>query len=156
MASAAKGLVANVCKGRLLQVINTAAAVVAFYYPKAWIFPTLIGLGGLTTLILRRKEVVKVEDVNAGVERLGFTKLWGAVLIAVWIAVLVVTIVLSGDTAYESHKELHWFAAFYRIGSIIFGGGQVREGWARGRAVCWPCTLMAHFFARPSSRWCDG
>lgn len=125
MASAAKGLVSNVCKGRLLQVINTAAAVVAFYYPTAWIFPTLIGLGGLTTLILRRKEVVKIEDVNAGVERLGFTKLWGAVLIAVWVAVLVVTIVLSGGTEYESNKELHWFAAFYRIGSIIFGGGQV-------------------------------
>ena len=31
----------------------------------------------------------------------------------------------SGEIAYESAKELHWFAVFYRTGSVIFGGGQV-------------------------------
>jgi hypothetical protein len=31
----------------------------------------------------------------------------------------------TGTTKYEDAKELHWFEAFYRTGSIIFGGGQV-------------------------------
>ena len=29
------------------------------------------------------------------------------------------------QTDYGSYPELHWFEAFYRTGSIIFGGGQV-------------------------------
>ena len=60
-----------------------------------------------------------------GVERLGFNKLWGTVLLAAWLVVLIVTVVLAGGSEYASHKELHWFAAFYRTGSDIFGGGQV-------------------------------
>jgi len=35
-------------------------------------------------------------------------------------------VVFAGRTDYDSHKELHWFAVFYRVGSVIFGGGQVR------------------------------
>ncbi len=33
------------------------AAVISYYYPVTWIFPTLILAGGLTTLITKRKEV---------------------------------------------------------------------------------------------------
>ena len=29
---------------------------------------------------------------------------------------------------YEDAKPLHWFEGFYRTGSFIFGGGQVRGG----------------------------
>ena len=46
-------------------------------------------------------------------------------LVFLWLAVLVATIVLRRHTAYEARKELHWWEAFYRTGSIIFGGGQV-------------------------------
>lgn len=31
----------------------------------------------------------------------------------------------AGKISYEDAKELHWFAVFYRTGSVIFGGGQV-------------------------------
>ncbi len=60
VASAALGLVKNICKGRLLQVIATVSAVVAFYYPKPWTFPAVIIVGGLATIILKRKDVIKV------------------------------------------------------------------------------------------------
>ena len=33
----------------------------------------------------------------------------------------------AGKISYEDAKELHWFAVFYRTGSVIFGGGQVRR-----------------------------
>lgn len=39
-------------------IINTVAAVISFYYPVTWIFPTLILAGGLVTLITLRKKVV--------------------------------------------------------------------------------------------------
>ena len=127
IASASVALVRNICKGRLLQVIATTAAVVAYYYPQPWTFPSLIVLGGLTTLAWKWKknEVMAVADVEAGVERLGFNKLGGAVLIAIWIAVLVTTVVLAGRSEYAGSEEMHWCAAFYRTGSVIFGGGQV-------------------------------
>ena len=33
------------------------AAIISFYYPVTWIFPTLILAGGLTTLVVKYKEV---------------------------------------------------------------------------------------------------
>ena len=36
VAGAAKGLVRNICKGRLLEVLCTLAAVVAYYWPEPW------------------------------------------------------------------------------------------------------------------------
>ena len=32
---------------------------------------------------------------------------------------------MTNTTDYADARELHWFEAFYRTGSIIFGGGQV-------------------------------
>ncbi|GAB4823068.1 hypothetical protein N2152v2_010114 [Parachlorella kessleri] len=125
VASAARELVAKICKDRLNQTICVAAAVIAYYYPKPWTFPSLIVAGGLITLVFKRKDVIKVEEVRVGVERLGFNKLWGSVLLASWIVVLVLVVVFAGRTDYNSHKELHWFTVFYRVGSVIFGGGQV-------------------------------
>lgn len=57
--------------------------------------------------------------------KLGVNKAVGLILVFLWMAVLVVTIVLRRHTSYEAHKELHWWEGFYRTGSIIFGGGQV-------------------------------
>lgn len=125
VASAALHLVRNICKGRLLQVLCTGAAIVAFYWPKPWTFPALIVIGGLVTLVAKRQDVIKVADMNAGVDKLGFNKLGGGVLLAGWIVILVVLLVLAGQISYEDAKELHWAAVFWRTGSIIFGGGQV-------------------------------
>jgi chromate transporter len=125
VASASQGLTRNICKTRLTLVLATAAAVVAYYYPKPWTFPALIVAGGLVSVVALRRDTVKVGDSSAGVDRLGFSKLGGGLLIATWAAVLVAVLVLAGGREYASSRELHWFAAFYRTGSIIFGGGQV-------------------------------
>lgn len=42
------------------QVLCTGAAIVAYYWPKPWTFPALIVIGGLVTLVAKRKDVVKV------------------------------------------------------------------------------------------------
>lgn len=41
----------------------------------------------------------------------------------------------AGKISYEDAKELHWFAVFYRTGSVIFGGGQVRRGRCSAKGV---------------------
>lgn len=69
-------------------------------------------------------QVSKASEADR-IEKLGVSRWVGLVLIAAWLIVLVLTIVLRRRTAYESRKELHWWEAFYRTGSIIFGGGQV-------------------------------
>ena len=57
MASAAKSLTYSTCKDRVSMIINATAAVIAFYYPVTWIFPTMILAGGLTTLVIRWRVV---------------------------------------------------------------------------------------------------
>ena len=66
-------------------------------------------------------------DANAErVEKLGVGRITGALLVAMWAGVLVAVIVLRRNTDYVHHEALYWWEAFYRTGSIIFGGGQVR------------------------------
>jgi hypothetical protein len=59
------------------------------------------------------------------VEKLGVNRAVGLCLVAAWLIVLVCTVVFRCRTDYNTHRELHWWEAFYRTGSIIFGGGQV-------------------------------
>ncbi|KAG7668186.1 hypothetical protein NADE_008667 [Nannochloris sp. 'desiccata'] len=125
VASASVALTRNICKTRLLQVLATAAAVIAYYYPKPWTFPACIIAGGIITILVMRKNIINVSDASVGVDRLGFNKLGGGALILLWVAVLVATIVTTAQTEYLDQRELHWFSAFYRTGSVIFGGGQV-------------------------------
>jgi len=51
VASAAKGMASKLCATRLLAIICTAATVITYYWPKPYIFPSLIGVGGLTSLL---------------------------------------------------------------------------------------------------------
>ena len=130
VAGAAVSLNKKINNTRELQVISTTSAVIAFYWPRPWTFPCLILLGGLTSILMsklfpRLMKTQSQKSMNAGVGHLGLNKVGGAAVLALWIAVLVAVLVAAGQTAYVDQKELHWFAAFYRTGSIIFGGGQV-------------------------------
>jgi chromate transporter len=49
---------------------------------------------------------------------------WGGLTIAVWLVVLIVTVVLA-STLPGAPLPLKWWEVFYRTGSIIYGGGQV-------------------------------
>ncbi|CAK0787139.1 hypothetical protein CVIRNUC_010355 [Coccomyxa viridis] len=124
VADAALKLTFSTCTEKTTMIINLAAALISYYYPVTWIYPALILAGGLTTLITKRKEVSMAEHADR-VERLGVGRIMGAILVLAWAAVLVFVIVYRRHVDYKSHKELFWWEAFYRTGSIIFGGGQV-------------------------------
>ena len=123
VASAAKSLTHKTCTTKITMAINATAAVVVYYYSPTWIFPVLLVLGGLVTLVACQNDTSSqdVEDI----ESLGVGRSFGTVLIVTWLVVLVASIAAREGTSYHTHKELHWWESFYRIGSLIFGGGQV-------------------------------
>lgn len=67
VASAAKGMAGRLCATPLTVTISTGATVVAYYWPKAYTFPAVIGLGGLISLLCSyyRKEELPPVKVGA-------------------------------------------------------------------------------------------
>ncbi|GKY96307.1 hypothetical protein MPSEU_000590400 [Mayamaea pseudoterrestris] len=100
-----------------------------------WVFPTTLAIGALVTLIdsKRTKPTGTYDKPLPGWEkesddtfrRIGIPLWVGAVLILLWIAVLIVSIVLENRGGTDNNAYLDIFSTMYRIGSIIFGGGQV-------------------------------
>lgn len=78
----------------------------------------------------RNKELPPADEKHVSTFGLSFTS--GCLLIGFWAAILLLVIVARDQTTYDDWKYLHIFETFFRIGSIIFGGGQVR-----GRS--WDC-----------------
>lgn len=127
VASAAKAMAGKLCAGWLRASICTVAVVVAYYWPQAYTFPALIVAGGLVTLVwswARKEPVPQSTTSDESIRSHGVNRVWGAILLAVWVAVLVVCIVLV-SALKPAPLLLRWWEAFYRIGSIIYGGGQV-------------------------------
>uniref|UniRef100_A0A383W4R4 Chromate transporter n=1 Tax=Tetradesmus obliquus TaxID=3088 RepID=A0A383W4R4_TETOB len=127
VASAAKGMASKLCAGPLLSIICTLAAVIAYYWPKAYTFPALIAAGGLATLgwsYYKKQTPPPVKETDASVRSHGLNMVWGGITIAVWLIVLILTIVLA-STLPNAPLPLKWWEVFYRTGSIIYGGGQV-------------------------------
>jgi hypothetical protein len=62
-----------------------------------------------------------------GVVTYGMTRAAGAALLVLWAAILLAAAYLRRVTPYSEHwaQPLHWFESFYRVGSLIYGGGQV-------------------------------
>lgn len=61
---------------------------------------------------------------DASIQSHGLGRAAGAAVLALWVAVLAATIALARALP-SPPLPLKWFEAFYRIGSIIYGGGQV-------------------------------
>lgn len=60
------------------------------------------------------------------VEKLGVNRAVGVALVLLWAITLAGVITLRRQMPYTGGwKQLYWFEAFFRTGSIIFGGGQV-------------------------------
>jgi len=128
VAGAAYALSVKTCPDRETRLLNAIAAIVAYMYSAAWIFPLLIFLGGCVTFVRDRNAPVKEAPGKEGIQQLGLNKVAGGCLLIVWITILIVCIALreTGAVPYEgSGRALWWFESFYRTGSIIFGGGQV-------------------------------
>jgi len=123
VAAAALGLIKGQCKDRTTTILCCLSGTIAYYYQSAWIFPLILLVGGLVTLIERWKK--PLDPDNEEMKELPI-KMWqGSVLVVLWLAILVSSIVLRRIIDYQDAKPLHWFEGMYRTGSIIFGGGQV-------------------------------
>jgi len=66
----------------------------------------------------------KPQTDDASIRSHGLGRVSGGLLLGLWAAILVVTIVVV-RTIPNPPVLFRWWEAFYRIGSIIYGGGQV-------------------------------
>lgn len=66
-------------------------------------------------------------QADDGVQSFGMTRVAGFILLVVWLMLLVSVTILRLLTDYQDHfvQPLHWFETFFRVGSLIYGGGQV-------------------------------
>lgn len=127
VAAAAKSLLTKLCAEWVLAILGTLSAAAAVYWSLAWLFPTLILVGGLVTLITKRKLDLTLKGNDDSVQYLGVSWWMGGLLVLLWAALLVMALV-TGARVYDAggvDGPWQWFEVFYRTGSIIFGGGQV-------------------------------
>jgi hypothetical protein len=75
VASAAKGLCTKICKDRTTGVLCTLSAAIAYYYQAAWLFPTIIAVGGLVSYVQKRNDDV-TPKVGAGANTLFTGRHW--------------------------------------------------------------------------------
>jgi len=127
VAASAFALTRGACRGDgLLLSLSAASAVVTFYTVKIWLFPVLILAGGLVTLAVnayRRKDMAAKTsgDDEAHVERFGLPRAAGALVVVLWAAVLVATLVAASKVP-DFPMGLDLWSAMFRAGSMIFGG----------------------------------
>jgi len=140
VASAAVGLWNKACGVADTKIIAGSSALILLYFSAElitppdvdgrqwmWIFPALILSGGLFTFAWRGplEESSVAEIQESGVEHLGVGPILGALLVAIVLIVFVLSFALTAALDYEANKYLHWFSAFCRTGTVIWGGGQV-------------------------------
>lgn len=137
---AAYGLGMTVCKanGVLDEVKVGLAAVTAFVTllleptSAPWAYPLMLAIGGAITAIdakynEKRAHVYPLavpEDKNI-LKRIGVSPLMGGILVLIWVGLLLGSIVVRNTAPAEGGNLFHLFESFWRMGSIIFGGGQV-------------------------------
>jgi chromate transporter len=100
----------------VIMIASTVATYLLFKQP--WIFPTLIVLGGVATN-LSRKRIPQVEEKPRKIKWWNFW-LFGIIFIAAGIV---------SETArkddWPNRAPINLFENTYRMGSLVFGGGQV-------------------------------
>jgi chromate transporter len=106
-------------KNTVTWIIMGVSAVATFLlFKQPWIFPLLIILGGITTN-LSRKRIPQVEQKPRKIKWWNFW-LFGIIFIA---AGLLSEIARKDD--WPNRAPINLFENTYRMGSLVFGGGQV-------------------------------
>lgn len=143
VASAAIGLWNKACGSADAKALAGFCCIVLLYYSAEliapverngrnwmWIFPTLIVFGGAFTYLWRgplpesKTSAVPTAE-ESGVEHFGLGPIGGAMLIVLVALVFVASYVLPSVLEESDFKRLFWFSAFWRTGTVIWGGGQV-------------------------------
>jgi chromate transporter len=100
-------------------VIMLVGVIVTYsFFKQPWIFPLLIVMGGLSTN-LSRKRIPQVEEKPKKIKWWNF-----------WLfGIIFITAGIISETArkddWPNRKPINLFENTYRMGSLVFGGGQV-------------------------------
>ena len=123
VAVAAWRLGTAVIKTKLTMGLMLLGAVVTILVRQPWAFPATLALGGVVTMVaLRGQRQEEARGAGIPLSGLGISPLAGAALLAVFFGLLVG---LIPARLFLQQQELELFESFYRMGSLIFGGGQV-------------------------------
>lgn len=89
---------------------------------------------------------VQAMQADEGVLSYGMSRVSGTLLLLAWAAVLIAATVARAATSYTDHwaQPLHWFETFYRVGSLIYGGGQVVLPMLLTETVQYDCFVDDH------------
>jgi len=100
----------------VIMLVSATATYVLFKQP--WVFPLLIVLGGISTN-LSKKRIPQIEQKPRKI------KWWNIWLFAI---IFIVAVFLSSKAKkndWPNRKPINLFENTYRMGSLVFGGGQV-------------------------------
>ena len=118
VAQAVLGMMRNLAPDRERATMAVAAAVIVLAIPTAWGQIAAIVLGGIAGLVVLRSSA-PVDHVSLP---LRVSRTTGALLLLAFFALLLGLPLLAASLPNQSVKLLD---AFYRAGSLVFGGGHV-------------------------------
>jgi chromate transporter len=118
VAQAVLGMMRSLAPDRERATLAVAATVVVFAVPGAWGQIGAIVLGGVAGIALLRSEAVPDHLALP----LAVSRVTGACLLILFFVLLIALPLLS---AANPSQSLKLFDAFYRAGSLVFGGGHV-------------------------------
>eukprot|EP00164_Ancoracysta_twista_P010228 GFYU01015375.1.p1 GENE.GFYU01015375.1~~GFYU01015375.1.p1 ORF type:complete len:447 (+),score=112.68 GFYU01015375.1:162-1502(+) len=152
VAVAAWKLGGKLCTDDVTKGLAVFSLVMSMMFNKAYVFPSLLVFGGAITYGLdwRKRNAPQDKEELEGTEmatidnqtasgdaeagaagnkafgaievQFNMTKTFGGCLILAWLVILIVLISIRNVTDIQ---PILWLEVFYRIGSLIFGGGQV-------------------------------
>jgi len=99
-------------------IMTVSAGVTYFFFKQPVIFPALIILGGITTN-LSRKRIPQIEQKPRKI------KWWNFWLFGIIFIVAGILSAIAKNNDWPNRKPINLFENTYRMGSLVFGGGQV-------------------------------
>jgi chromate transporter len=118
VAQAVLGMMRSLAPDRERATMAVVAAIIVLALPSAWGQIGAIALGGLAGALLLRADAT---DEQAALP-LNVSRTTGIVLLAIFFVLLIGLPLLAAMTQSQA---LRLFEAFYRAGSLVFGGGHV-------------------------------
>jgi chromate transporter len=118
VAQAVLGMMRSLAPDRERATIAVVTAIVVLWLPSAWTLVGMIVVGGLVGVGLLRSDA-PTDHVSLP---LTIGRRTGAVMLALFFVLLAALPLIASSTSLQSLKLID---AFYRAGSLVFGGGHV-------------------------------
>jgi len=131
VAAAALKLSTALATEPLTQMLNVMAAVFTLLLPgRSWLLPVILGAAGIASVVHAKLTLGRVGGSIGDVKTLSqasipFSMVGGVVFLGVWFALLVGLLVLRISFGDAAPWWLLLIEPFYRIGSLVWGGGPV-------------------------------